>query len=130
MLPLCARWCIAGMLLAAATGLPVLHAQGADIDERWRVMFRRPAGPPPAPPDNPLVSERLALGARLFNDTRLSGKGDRSCATCHRPELSFTDGRPRARAISGAPLRRNTPHLWNLAWAKSFFWDGRAPSLE
>ena len=25
---------------------------------------------------------------------------------------------------------RNTPALWNLAWSKQFFWDGRAPSLE
>ena len=30
----------------------------------------------------------------------------------------------------GQPLRRNTPALWNLAWSKQFFWDGRAPSLE
>jgi cytochrome c peroxidase len=27
-------------------------------------------------------------------------------------------------------LRRNTPALWNLAWSKHQFWDGRAPSLE
>jgi cytochrome c peroxidase len=27
-------------------------------------------------------------------------------------------------------LRRNTPSLWNLAWSKHFFWDGRAQSLE
>ena len=40
-------------------------------------------------------------------------------------------GRPPAGAgLSGAPLRRNTPALWNLAWGKHFFWDGRAPSLE
>ena len=44
--------------------------------------------------------------------------------------MDFTDGRRRALALSGAPLRRNTPSLWNLAWGKHFFWDGRAPSLE
>ncbi len=32
--------------------------------------------------------------------------------------------------MSGSPLRRNTPSLWNLAWSKQYFWDGRAPSLE
>ena len=63
-------------------------------------------------------------------DARLSGNGKRSCASCHRPERAFTDGRRRALALSGAPLRRNTPSLWNLAWSKQFFWDGRAPSLE
>src|SRR5262249_26962799 len=44
--------------------------------------------------------------------------------------LAFTDGRPRALALSGARLRRNTPSLWNLAWSTHYFWDGRAPSLE
>lgn len=27
-------------------------------------------------------------------------------------------------------MRRNTPSLWNLAWSRQYFWDGRAPSLE
>jgi cytochrome c peroxidase len=66
----------------------------------------------------------------LFRDTRLSGDGGRSCASCHRPEHAFTDGRRRAVGASGTPLRRNTPSLWNLAWSKQYFWDGRAPSLE
>src|SRR6185295_1072747 len=59
-----------------------------------------------------------------------SGGGERSCASCHRPERSFTDGRRRARGLTGASLARNTPSLWNLAWGEAYFWDGRAPSLE
>jgi cytochrome c peroxidase len=105
------------------------QAQSPDVQAPWREMFRRPATPPAAA-DNPMTPERVALGARLFGDPRLSGTGSRSCATCHRPARTFTDGRPRARSMSGTPLRRNTPSLWNLAWAKQFFWDGRAPSLE
>ena len=81
-----------------------LVAQGIDIDAAWRRMFARPASPPPAPADNPLAADRIALGARLFADTRLSGSGDRSCATCHRPEQAFTDGRRRRSRLSGAPL--------------------------
>jgi cytochrome c peroxidase len=77
-----------------------------------------------------MTPDRIALGASLFADPRLSGGGDRSCASCHRPELAYTDGRRRAQARSGAPLRRNTPSLWNLAWSKHYFWDGRALSLE
>ena len=83
-----------------------------------------------SPADNPLTPEKIALGARLFSDPRLSGAGRHSCASCHRPTLAFTDGRRQARALSGEALRRNTPALWNLAWSKQFFWDGRAPSLE
>jgi len=105
-------------------------AQGADIEAQWREMFKREAAPPPAPPGNPLTADKIALGARLFADVRLSGNGRRSCASCHRPEQGFTDGRRRARGLSGESLRRNTQALWNLAWSKHYFWDGRAPSLE
>jgi len=93
-------------------------------------MFKRPDGPPPSPPENPLTSDKIALGARLFSDVRLSGNGDRACTSCHEPARAFTDGRRRALGRSGTPLRRNTPSLFNLAWGKQFFWDGRAPSLE
>jgi cytochrome c peroxidase len=92
-------------------------------------MFQRPQEIP-APPDNPMTPERIALGAKLFADPRLSGGGRKSCSTCHRPERAFTDGRQRAVGATGRPLRRNTPALWNLAWSKLYFWDGRASSLE
>jgi cytochrome c peroxidase len=115
-------------LLLASVASP-LEAQGSDIEALWKEKFKRPAPPPPSPPDNPITPEKIALGEKLFSDTRLSGNGKRSCASCHRPEWEFTDGRRRALALS-APLRRNTPSLWNLAWGKHFFWDGRAPSLE
>jgi cytochrome c peroxidase len=116
------------LLGVAASSLALAHVP--DIDAAWRKVFARPTGPPPAPPDNPTTPERVALGGRLFADTRLSGDGRRSCATCHQPARAFTDGRRRARAASGSAMRRNTPSLWNLAWSKQYFWDGRAPSLE
>ena len=117
--------CALTLIVASGPG-----AQGRDVEAVWRQMFKRPATPPPSPSDNALNPEKIALGARLFADQRLSGWGKRACAGCHRPERAFTDGRRRALAISGAPLRRNTPSLWNLAWGKHFFWDGRASSLE
>jgi cytochrome c peroxidase len=123
---------IAGLVLAVllvSGPASRAKAQGSDIDARWREMFRREAAPP-APPGNALTAEKIALGARLFADVRLSGSGQRSCAGCHRPERAFTDGRGRARALSGTPLARNTQTLWNLAWSKHYFWDGRAPTLE
>jgi len=108
---------------------PPLAAQAPDPAALWRHVFKRP-DTPPAPADNPLTPEAVALGAQLFSDPRLSGTGRHSCASCHRPALAFTDGRRQARALTGEALRRNTPALWNLAWSKQFFWDGRAPSLE
>src|SRR5262245_32342061 len=99
------------------------------LDAAWRTLFARQADPP-SPPDNPLSAQKVELGERLFFDARLSGRGERSCASCHRPARAFTDGRRRAAALGSGRLRRNTPSLFNLAWSTHYFWDGRARSLE
>jgi cytochrome c peroxidase len=124
LIPVAAFLCALAAVFASS-----LHAQSPDAAAPWRLMFQRPHEVP-APPDNPMAPERIALGAKLFADPRLSGGRRKSCATCHRPDLAFTDGRRRAEGTAGKPLRRNTPALWNLAWSKLHFWDGRAPSLE
>lgn len=102
----------------------------SDLMPFWRTFFARPDAPPPAPPDNPPSEAKVALGRDLFGDPRLSGSPQRSCAACHRPEQTFSDGRRRAAAADGRDLLRNTPALLNLAWGKSFYWDGRAASIE
>lgn len=87
-------------------------------------LFRRP---PPPPAADPLLVD---LGATLFHDRRLSGDHRLSCATCHVPARGFVDGRRTARGKGGRGLTRNTPALWDLAFANRFYWDGRAPTLE
>ncbi|MGI9424341.1 MAG: cytochrome-c peroxidase [Hyphomicrobiaceae bacterium] len=77
-----------------------------------------------------MTPAKAALGQLLFSDPRLSGDNKRSCATCHNPALGFSDGRPRALGRNGASLRRHSPSLWNLAWARALYWDGREPTLE
>ena len=72
----------------------------------------------------------VALGRRLFFDTRLSANDRVSCASCHQPEHGFADASRFSIGASGKPAARHTPHLFNLAWAPSLFWDGRATSLE
>jgi cytochrome c peroxidase len=92
-------------------------------------IFKRPTTPP-HPVDNVPTPDTIALGKRLFFETRLSADNTMACATCHDPKRDFTDGRKVARGISKQDRPRNTPTLWNLAWAKTFYWDGRAPTLE
>ena len=66
----------------------------------------------------------------MFFDVRLSGNDTYACATCHMPAHGWTDGRARAVGESGIVLPRRTPTLFNVAWDRLFFWDGRAATLE
>jgi cytochrome c peroxidase len=82
------------------------------------------------PTDNPLTPESIALGRDLFHDRRLSRDGTLSCAGCHDPARAFSGRVPVARGVGGAVGTRNAPTIVNRAWGRSFFWDGRAPTLE
>ncbi|MSU63467.1 MAG: cytochrome-c peroxidase [Pedosphaera sp.] len=84
----------------------------------------------PVPEDNPQTGEKIELGRRLFFDKQLSRDGTIACATCHLPERALTDAKPVAVGIEGRPGRRNAPSLFNRAYGKAFFWDGRVKSLE
>lgn len=77
------------------------------------------------PDDNQLYVERIALGKKLFFDTRLSNDGQ-NCASCHKPEYGFSiDG------VSAFDRNQTTLPLINLAWSNNFMWDGRITgSLE
>lgn len=74
--------------------------------------------------------QEIDLGRYLFFDPALSGNGTISCASCHDPNKGFSDGLPRSKGMDGSILNRAAPTLWNVAYLKSFFWDGRANSLE
>jgi cytochrome c peroxidase len=119
---------LASLVLAALVGGTADKPAPLDV-EHWRKVFARPDHAP-MPADNPTTPEKVALGAKLFEEMRLSGSGDVACSTCHQVDLSFSDGVDRHVGHDGQPLDRRTPPLWNLAWGLSFFWDGRAPSLE
>ena len=84
----------------------------------------------PAPEDNPLSVDKIALGRRLFFDRRLSRDGSISCSSCHDPDRAFSDGRTLAVGVFGRAGRRNSPALINRGYGRAFFWDGRAATLE
>ena len=86
--------------------------------------------PVPVPADNPITPEKVKLGERLFHEKRFSADGTVSCASCHKPELAFTDGLPVAEGIRKQKGTRNTPTVVNAAYYTTQFWDGRRPSLE
>jgi cytochrome c peroxidase len=105
-----------------AADLPVVNYE-------WRL----PAGfpQPLVPADNPMSTEKVALGRRLFFDVRLASTGQYSCASCHRPELAFTDGRALARGATGETVRRGAMTLTNVAYNIAFTWGSSSVrSLE
>ncbi len=86
---------------------------------------------PIIPEDNPMTEEGVALGRRLFYDPILSVDSSMSCASCHKPELAFTDGRAFSKGVRGVEGRRNAMSLVNLVFnPNEFFWDGSSGSLE
>ena len=84
----------------------------------------------PIPETNPQTAPKIALGRRLFHDRRWSRDGRVSCATCHDPRHAFADNRALAVGAGQGVGRRNVPTIVNRVWGRSFFWDGRATSLE
>jgi cytochrome c peroxidase len=74
--------------------------------------------------------QQIDLGRYLFFDPVLSADGSVACASCHQPDLGFSDGRSRSVGIGGQEVPRAAPTLWNVAFLDSFFWDAHAHSLE
>lgn len=84
----------------------------------------------PGPPYE-ITAKRIELGKTLFYDPILSGTKKKSCASCHKPELAFTDGLKTALSINDSSyLSRNTPTLWNSVFQTRLFWDSRTTILE
>jgi len=86
-----------------------------------------PAVPPSASnaiADNP---QAAALGHNLFFDARLSANNQVACATCHRPDLMFTDGVPLS--FGTRTTQRNAPTLIGSAYSPWLLWDGHKDSL-
>ncbi|MFZ5478415.1 MAG: cytochrome-c peroxidase [Myxococcota bacterium] len=96
--------------------------------ERALAQSLSPLPPPPARPSNAVADSpaAAALGEALFFDEGLSADGQTSCASCHVPDLAFTDGERVATALGEGT--RNTPTVLTSAWQTWYFWDGRADS--
>jgi cytochrome c peroxidase len=122
---------IARVLLFACAAISAAHGADAPLVPayEWRLPpgFPRPA----VPDDNPMSSVKVELGRRLFHETRLSSTGGYACASCHRPELAFTDGRAHALGATGESVKHATMSLANVAYSPAFTWnDARVRSLE
>ena len=115
---------LAAAIAAVLVGCVALPQGGAGY-------ARSPALPtPPDPPDNPTTPEKAALGKKLFFDPRLSGDGSMACQGCHYRHLGWTDALPLSRKVGGGMNTRHTPSVYNTGYYTSWYWDGRAKTLE
>ena len=119
------------LLLTLTLAAPAVAEETVGFTEAEvkRLLQHSPLPPPPADETNAKADDPAAvrLGRALFFDARLSGSGRFACASCHQPERSWTDGLPLAHGAETG--RRHTPSLWNVAYNRWYFWDGRADSL-
>jgi len=127
---------IVGALLVAALGLAWWNFFSVPAPSNWTAEQRQLLnslslselpGLSPDPSNDVADLETAAeLGHLLYFDTRLSSNGAVSCASCHKPELMFTDGLPLAMGVDIGP--RHTPSLVGIAYSPWFYWDGRKDS--
>ena len=116
----------------------VTRAQAVELRSGKEMDFmslvnKPPLGLPavPQPVDNPLTKEKIALGRKLFFDRRLSLNDTFSCAMCHVPDQGFSSNElATAVGIEGRSVRRNSPTVYNTAYAEILFHDGREFTLE
>lgn len=79
----------------------------------------------PLPPPAQVNAALAEFGRHLFFETRLSGDGSRSCASCHLPEKGFADGQALSRGYNGTEHFRNAPGLLSVRLKPRLMWDGR-----
>ncbi len=126
------------ILAAAVACIPLRSAAAGDSgnlldftpDEVRRILQH---GPWPMPwsrdPSNRVSGKpaAIALGERLFFETRLSSGGALSCASCHAPEKNFADARKLGVGLEEGD--RNTPSVLNVRLNRWFGWDGANDNL-
>jgi cytochrome c peroxidase len=107
---------------------------GLGFIEKRLARFTIPNGWPQPQYDfskNPLTDEGFRLGRVLFYDPILSRDSSTSCSSCHIQFSGFSHGDHRvSHGINGLKGTRNPMVLFNLAWYKSFRWDGAANHIE
>lgn len=120
---------LAATLLSALAGSPAA-AQTWSQEElvTLRTLWIGSLPVLPADPSNAWGDDKRAanLGHKFFFDTRFSGNGEVSCASCHQPDRAFTDGLPLAKGMG--TTARHTPTVIGAAHSPWFFWDGRKDS--
>jgi cytochrome c peroxidase len=120
---------VLGMPLLAACDPPKREKPAATPPPRVTSgLDREPLEPLPETPSFERGPARL--GAKLFDDKRLSADGTIACSSCHDLANGGDDGRVRSVGVAGRTGVINAPSVFNSSLNFVQFWDGRAKTLE
>ena len=124
-----------GILLCFVLCLQMSSAEPIqDAVLRQRILKLHPPSLPSVdavtPWRNPPTPAKIALGKLLFFDPYLSRCGTVACASCHQPQHGYASPQAIPRGCRGRAGRRRAPSLYNVAYRRHLFWDGREQSLE
>jgi cytochrome c peroxidase len=122
----CISICLLAVSLFLVSGMSKVKAADREV------FIEVPLGLPEliAPEDNPMTLAKIELGKMLYFDPRLSMDHDLSCATCHDPNLGYSNAAPFAVGSKHGVGGMNSPTVLNSAYSKTMFWDGREANLE
>ncbi len=95
----------------------------ADSNETYQWNLPKGFPPPFVPADNPMTAAKVELGRYLFYDVRMSVNGKAACATCHKQNLAFTDGRTVGVGTTGQLHSRSAMSLVNIAYSGALNWN-------
>jgi cytochrome c peroxidase len=116
---------------AAASVVLVLLGRAAASPAPDASLFMRAYARPAPAGTTAIESDKVwALGQRLFFDPRLSAASNLACASCHRPDQSWSDRLPRAIGSANKPLAFRAPTLLNAGQIERYGWTGRFADLE
>lgn len=123
---------IAGLALALSLGaLACGDDPFPNADELDKIKGLSPLARLVNDPSNRFQTNTAAeqLGHALFDDEGLSGCGDISCASCHKPDHGYTVEEPLAKGCFDQNSERNPLSLLNSGHSRWYMWDGRADRL-
>lgn len=123
------RICLSFALVLSLAAVAGQSAAADDLQARARALFKPIPATPPVLKGNPATPAKVALGAKLYFDPRLSRSQLISCNTCHNAGLGGADLQVTSTGHGWQKGPRNAPTVLNSAYNIAQFWDGRAKDL-
>ncbi|MGH1434884.1 MAG: cytochrome-c peroxidase [Lewinella sp.] len=102
------------------------------VNMPFPLLMEIPDGFPdiPSTEENEFTEQRWKLGKHLFFDPIMSVDSSISCASCHQPELAFSDDIDFSLGVDQRLGTRNSPSLANVAYHPYLTREGGVPTLE